>query len=93
MQRAQMPCRTASLMVHRRLGIDVLCLMLAPVPCREVASTLMSMGMAWVGPCDAEASGPLSCREGSQYSEEQGSKDDLGRDGELHKSGSWRRRL
>ena len=49
MQRAQMPCRTASLMVHRRLGIDVLCLMLAPVPCREVASTLMSMGMAWVG--------------------------------------------
>ena len=36
---------------------------------------------------------PLSCREGSQYSEEQGFKDDFGRDGEPHRSGSWHRRL
>ena len=51
----------------------------------------MMRGMG--GLFDADASGPLSCREGSQYSEEQGLTDDLGRDGEPHKSGSWRRRL
>ena len=67
------------------------CWMLAPAPCRKVASTLMGMGMG--GLCNAEASGPLSCREGSQYSEEQGLQDDLGHDGEPHRSGSWHRRL
>ena len=90
MQRAQMRCLTASLMVHHRLGTNVLCWMLPPVPYREVASTLMR-GMGGLG--DAEASGPLSCREGSQCSEEQGLTDDLGHDGEPHKSGSWHRRL